>query len=445
MITRILELTGIPFTLFGIDFHITVYLPLLICIPICLCFGYIWAAIPAYFSTFFVAYIGDMPINWIIVFSFSNPIGLAMMVMVYRLTPARIDLKTTPSMMFFILVSFLTALSGSIGSFIWTYTNQVNLHDFFKVWQGWWLGGFLQSVFICAPFLYLFSTKLLQIRDKLITKNIEEIDNRSKIKFAIIIVISIIILYVWIAFQINILNIEDKLTMVLQDDIRNDILKATQVINFPVIVFIFIIMFLGYFFFYFTDYWTLRLQGLNNELLNANTKLTEKNERLYFNSIHDTQTGVFNRTYLFQKLPIHFNEAKQSNTSLTIFMLDLDRFKLINDTYGHQTGDVVLKTFAQMVSKLIPKEMTFARFGGEEFCLIAPNYSLSDGKGLAQRIINDTRNLSIEHLGNKISLTVSIGIREKSQEDTSYDEIIETADKALYQAKENGRDQFYFI
>ena len=194
----------------------------------------------------------------------------------------------------------------------------------------WWLGGFLQSVFICAPFLYLFSTKLLQIRDKLITKNIEEIDNRSKIKFAIIVVISIIILYVWIAFQINILNIEDKLMLVLQDDIRNDILKATQVINFPVIVFIFIIMFLGYFFFYFTDYWTLRLQGLNNELLNANTKLTEKNERLYFNSIHDTQTGFFNRTYLFQKLPIHFNEAKLSNTSLTIFMLDLDRFKLIN-------------------------------------------------------------------------------------------------------------------
>jgi diguanylate cyclase (GGDEF)-like protein len=443
LITRIFELTGIPFSVFGIDFHITIYFPMLVCIPLSLCFGYSWAAIPAYFSTFFVALIGNMPLHWILVFSFANPIGLAMLVMIYRITPARLDLKTTPAMLFFVIVSFLSALSGSIGSFIWTYTNQVNLHDFFKVWQGWWLGGFLQSIFICAPFLYLFSSKLLRIRDQLTTTTEDSVNNRGRIKVAVIIVITVIILYIWLAFQINILNIEDKLKLVIQEDIRNEILKATRVINFPVSVFIFIIMFIGYFFFYFTDYWNFRLQNLNDQLTESNNKLTDKNENMYHNSIHDNLTGIFNRAYLFKELEEQFLNAKKNTIPLTFLMLDLDKFKKINDTYGHQTGDVVLKLFTQMVLSLINKEMTFARFGGEEFCLIIPNQNGSSGEVIAKNIIESTRELNIEYLGNVISISVSIGVREVSDSDENIDHVIEMADKALYQAKNNGRDQFH--
>lgn len=444
MITRIFELTGIPFSLFDIDFHVTIYFPLLICIPLCLCFGFIWAAIPAYFSTFFVALIGDMPMHWIIVFSFANPIGLAVMIMVYRITPTRIDFKTKHSLLFFIILSFLSALSGSIGSFIWTYTNQINLHDFFRVWQGWWLGGFLQSVFICAPLLYFFSSRLLRWRNLLIdpSKLKNSRGTRSEIKFAISVVISIIILYVWLAFQINIMNIEDKLLLVSNDSARQQILEATNVINFPVTVFIFIIIFLGYFFFYFTDYWTLRLQNLNKQLLKINGQLTEQNERMYQQSIHDSLTGIYNRSFFFQKLREQFDIAQSQNTTLVLFIMDLDYFKSINDTYGHQSGDLVLKNFAHGISTIITDDMTFSRVGGEEFCLIVPHYNQQQATDLAEKILDKTRKITTIQAGQEISITTCIGISFLSELCTSIDDLIESADNALYKAKDNGRDQY---
>ncbi len=447
MITRIFELTGIPFSLFDIDFHVTIYFPLLICIPMCLCFGFLWAAIPAYFSTFFVALIGDMPMHWIIMFSFSNPIGLAVMIMVYRVTPTRIDFKTKHSLLFFIILSFLSALSGSIGSFIWTYTNQINLHDFFRVWQGWWLGGFLQSIFICVPLLYFFSSTLLSWRNKMIDPSILQNTRgtRNGIKLAISIVMVIIILYVWLAFQINIMNIEDKLLLINDQDIRQEILNATNVINFPVTVFIFIILFLGYFFFYFTDYWTLRLQELNKQLLKTNGQLTQQNERMYQQSIHDSLTGIYNRAYFFQKLRENFDAAKSQNSSLVLLIMDLDYFKLINDSYGHQTGDLVLKNFTHEISSLVTDDMIFSRHGGEEFCLIVPHYNKQQTKELAESILSKTRKMTTQHFDETISITTCIGISLLSDHEHSIDDFIETADKALYIAKDNGRDQYQLL
>ena len=155
MLTRMLELTGIPIDVGGVQVHVTIYLPLIASVPLVFWLGYLWAAIPAYLSTFCVALAGGMPLGWTVIFSFANPVGLAIPVLAYRSLPLRTDLRSIASFLYFVIVMFVSSLAGSVGSFVWAHTNKVWLHDFYPIWQGWWLGGFLQSVFICAPILMI--------------------------------------------------------------------------------------------------------------------------------------------------------------------------------------------------------------------------------------------------------------------------------------------------
>lgn len=442
LITRYFELTGVPFSLFGVVFHVTVYLPMIICIPICLSYGLIWAAIPAYFSTMVVALVGGMPLHWVVVFAFANPIGLAIMVMMYRITPVGLDLRTLPSGMFFVVVSFLSALSGSIGSFIWTYTNQVNLHDFFKVWQGWWLGGFLQSVLICAPVFFFFSAQLLRVRNRLLETRTVKKASRNNIKFATIVVVLVIVLYVWLAFQISIMNVVDKLQLISQIDVRREIQQATEVTNFPVAVFIFIVLFMGYFFFYFIDFWTLRLQDMNERLVTTNLTLVDQNRRMQYAAVHDALTGAYNRSYLFEQLSLNFDEMRARGVPFTFFMLDVDHFKNVNDTYGHQIGDVVLQQVARSISQMASDNMTFARFGGEEFCIVAPGMLGAASEEFAGKLVQCVRDLVIIRADKTILVTISVGFRVAAPGDKDIDSVVELADRALYLAKESGRDRY---
>ena len=434
MLTRIFELTGIPLTLFGTPFHITIYIPMILCVPLCLIFGYFWAAIPAYFSTFFVALLGDMPLHWVFVFSFANPIGLAVLVMIYRLTTMRIDMRSASSATFFIFVSFLSAISGSVGSFIWTYTNQVNLHDFFRVWQGWWIGGFLQSVLICLPLIYLITPYLISFRNQL-THNADKIqETRSQVKFAITVVIMVVTLYIWIAFQINFMNVEDKLTVLQNSEAKTEVINAIDVFHFPLYIFLFIIMIMGYFFFYFTDQWHLRLQKINDEL-------TKKNIQMYRDSIHDQLTGAYNRNFLFDSLESEIQKHFEKQRPLSFIMLDLDFFKSINDQYGHQGGDEVLKQFSQTINQNIQSNHIFARFGGEEFSMILIDTNLDEAEETAKKIIQLCNKDVVIIDGSKVRYTTSIGISCLEKND-SLDTLVARADRALYKAKEKGRNTY---
>ncbi len=435
MLTRIFELTGLSITLLGLDLYITIYLPMLICLPMCLVFGYFWAAIPAYFSTVMVAILGDMPLQWIVVFAFANPIGLAMLILIYRTTPAKINLHDIPSVWFFVVASFLSSLSGSIGSFIWTYTNQVNLHDFFRVWQGWWLGGFIQALLICAPLLYVFASSLIQYKKMAFPEIAIHQEKRSTFKLAIILTTMVLILFTWLAFKVGMMNVKDQIDMLSEDSTRALILDALNVIEFPVIIYIFVLAFIGYFVFYFIDYWTLRLEQ-------ANTELTKHNDQLYQLSIRDNLTKAFNRGYLFHQMPELIEQAKVQQRALTVMVIDFDHFKKINDQYGHSAGDQVLKAFISEVQKILCEGQVFARFGGEEFVLATHQSASDEAKSLAIDLNELARQMVVHVNDDRIKFTISIGVFVTHDLGMMPDQMIDLADHALYQAKANGRDQY---
>lgn len=173
-------------------------------------------------------------------------------------------------------------------------------------------------------------------------------------------------------------------------------------------------------------------------------------DKIYQMATIDPGTQIFNKQYLKDTLESEFRKAKQANKELTILVFDLDHFKKVNDTYGHNAGDQVLKDVAQIVKGCIRKEDIFARFGGEEFVIILPNTSEEQSKKVAEtvrqkneefihkfEVEENGQNKTIEH-----TQTVSIGVAGVKSKIASPKELLEIADKRLYQSKKNGRNRW---
>lgn len=152
----------------------------------------------------------------------------------------------------------------------------------------------------------------------------------------------------------------------------------------------------------------------------------------------DKLTGAYNRQYFDIRLNEEMDRAKRYHTPLSIIYLDLDFFKKVNDQFGHKVGDSVLSDFAKLNNKLIRESDVFARFGGEEFIILAQMANKDAARTLYERI-----RLAIEQhaFEAKQNITFSAGIAELDSETDTLEGFIDRADKALYKAKETGRNK----
>ncbi len=158
----------------------------------------------------------------------------------------------------------------------------------------------------------------------------------------------------------------------------------------------------------------------------------------------DSMTGILNHRAFQEELDKEISRARRRKYSFCLVMMDVDNFKVINDTYGHPTGDVVLRSVAELVKDCIRKTDILARYGGEEFVLILPEASLEGVKVICQRILEALRGHDFRSLsGKSIKITLSMGIHQCTQEENvERKNIIDYADKALYRAKHTGKDRY---
>jgi len=161
-------------------------------------------------------------------------------------------------------------------------------------------------------------------------------------------------------------------------------------------------------------------------------------------SVTDQLTGIPNRRSFDEHMKTEWFRSARDKKQLSILLLDLDKFKVLNDTYGHLQGDVALKRVAEILMKILKRPADFfARWGGEEFVVLLPNTDIDGAMGVAEQIRETVGNIVIPLENDEaIRVTVSIGVstRIPSQEDSSA-EFINQADKALYRAKETGRNK----
>jgi diguanylate cyclase (GGDEF)-like protein len=156
----------------------------------------------------------------------------------------------------------------------------------------------------------------------------------------------------------------------------------------------------------------------------------------------DPLTDLFNRRALEEAAVKSLSLSRRSSRPLALLMLDLDRFKAINDKYGHKVGDQVLLAFAEHLRDYSRVPDFICRFGGEEFLLLLPDTSVAEAQNIAERIRHRWQKSPIPTTAGGVSVTVSIGVVEFTQaENENFFDLVERADLALYQAKEMGRNR----
>lgn len=165
-------------------------------------------------------------------------------------------------------------------------------------------------------------------------------------------------------------------------------------------------------------------------------------EHLKEQSITDFKTGVYNDRFIFRRLIEEFQRSDRHATVLSVIMIDLDGFKEMNDSMGHQFGDFVLQTFAKKLSSLIRKIDLPGRYGGDEFLIILPNTGLDEAVSIAKRLRSFLEGHVFEKDGNRAKLTISQGINTYSGDGRiSCDELLRGADKAVFEAKAKGKNR----
>ena len=167
--------------------------------------------------------------------------------------------------------------------------------------------------------------------------------------------------------------------------------------------------------------------------------LTE--QRLHEMAVHDPLTGLFNRRYMVETLAREMARAQREASPLSLILLDIDRFKQLNDTFGHLGGDRVLQSLAALLLECIRQGDIACRFGGEEFVLVLPGVPLATALERAERVRARFADLRVPFEDTEIRATISLGAANFPQDGVSGEELIRCADMALYRAKERGRNR----
>lgn len=161
-------------------------------------------------------------------------------------------------------------------------------------------------------------------------------------------------------------------------------------------------------------------------------------------SVRDDLTGLYNRKHLLSRLEEEISRSKRYTTPITIMLMDIDYFKVINDMYGYQVGDEVLKKVAKILNSVVRKEDIVTRYGDEEFIIALPNTTDRNAYVLAERIRKDVKNFNFfEEEDEPMSVTISIGISTYPfpHMDPEVNTLIRYAEHALYNAKKQGKNK----
>ncbi len=179
-----------------------------------------------------------------------------------------------------------------------------------------------------------------------------------------------------------------------------------------------------------------QLQKMLTALKKNRDEIRKQNRALQVLATQDPLTGAFNRRAFFERFEMEYNRAQRYEHELSCIMVDIDHFKLVNDTYGHPVGDEVLQQVCNTLKDCLRDSDVVCRYGGEEFCLLLPECSAAGALNTAQRICRTIASKTY----SGVTITISLGVASLDSDPDNPPELLGQADKALYKAKANGRN-----
>ena len=182
---------------------------------------------------------------------------------------------------------------------------------------------------------------------------------------------------------------------------------------------------------------------VGQRMVEVQSELNDARNALIHEAMHDSLTGVFNRRAILGALKQEIARSKRSEATFSIGLIDLDHFKQVNDTYGHQTGDEVLCAAVKCFQSNLREYDSIGRYGGEEFLIVAPGSNGTKTEVLYDRLCNDVALSPIFTTSGLVVISVSIGVAGGTGQVTS-DSVIASADSALYRAKADGRNRVVY-
>ena len=426
--------SGLPLQLGGVQVYITLYPPLLICLWLSLCWGWRWGAVPAYLATLSLALYAGMPWYWALLFACANPLGFAIMVMGYQAIPMRRELRDLSALLFYVQLSFVASIFSSSGALIWWYTNGIDRTAMLAIWQGWWLGSFVQSLFIVGPLMALGwpAIDAWQARRPSLMSTPAR-DPRRAVLRLLAAVTAAVIAYGFLTLHLSSAQLEHLRSQpgaALGPAL--EVMQQSSWVFFG--VFSLIVLFMAFFGYQLFVHWQRSVDQLLAELHHANRGL----ETLAHT---DALTGLLNRRAADERLFAEWHRTVRTGSGATLVMLDIDHFKQINDRYGHLAGDTVIRTLAQAIKDEVREMDVASRYGGEEFLVILPQTAASGARGFAERLRQRVEACEAVHAGERIRFTISLGLAELKALDPAHLSALDRADQALYSAKKAGRNR----
>lgn len=183
--------------------------------------------------------------------------------------------------------------------------------------------------------------------------------------------------------------------------------------------------------------------NVGKRMVELQSALGNAYKALQHEAMYDSLTSIYNRRAIMELMEKEIARAKREKTALCVGMCDIDFFKKVNDTYGHQIGDEVLITFTQSIINQLRNNDYVGRYGGEEFLIVVPGAKASNHEKMFERICKHIRENKIPTKKGNLSITVSIGVASYKGVENS-DMLLAAADTALYDAKETGRDRVVY-
>jgi diguanylate cyclase (GGDEF)-like protein len=184
----------------------------------------------------------------------------------------------------------------------------------------------------------------------------------------------------------------------------------------------------------------VELAQANEQLQHANEEKSDLLEQLARQAQEDALTGLYNRRYFDARMKLEFQHAQNLKIPLSLMMCDIDNFKSINDTFSHQTGDIVLSKVSELFKKGLREADVLARYGGEEFILLMPTTVLDNAVRLCDRLRQSIANYPWQEIDPKLKVTVSMGV-VNDPNCSNYEKLIAKADEKLYEAKRSGKNK----
>ena len=218
--------------------------------------------------------------------------------------------------------------------------------------------------------------------------------------------------------------------------VNNDFTRYTFLVGAFVEIFLFTILL--------TDRY-MNINKTNNLLTLKTVELENMRKQLTIEATTDVLSGLYNRRYFYDISKKYYETANKYNKELSVLMIDIDEFKKVNDTYGHDVGDSIIEETGKILSKITRKNDVVARYGGEEFIILLAETGIDNAVELAEFIrANIEKNHIMLDNGESVHVTVSIGVTELNNiKDRDIEETIKRCDNALYEAKDQGRNRVY--